>query len=318
MYKYMRIALCALIVFLAGIWTAGHAYGLETTEATEAISSEERLARIAASRRLKITATPDDEAWSVIPLGDPEKMGVDRIIYRGVTDVQIDIAGQSKKLETAILDGDISVPELICYVQMDALGGVCREMAWSRNGLAYYTYRYYPEYDIEICHDIYETPDGKQHKINSFNIYGIGHQVFSYYEDESSPVGDYIDREDWGITLDVASVSPEGIVLICDQQGGQQVGQLVTSYYRICRGRIDGDRQDIGPDDFSDCKLEVQISGNARTEICIDWQDPMGSLPSGEYCLRLFIDDQYDREQLHPLIRKYHDGQAYWIDFTIS
>lgn len=317
MYKYMRIALCALLVFLVGIFAAGQAYGLETTEATEAISSEERLARIAASRRLKITATPDDDAWiTYIPLGDPEKMGVDHITYLDVTDVQIDIAGHSKKLETAILDGDISIPELICYAQMDALGGVCREIARSRNGLAYFTYRYYPEYDIVTCHDIYETPDGKQHKIDYFGVHMLGREIFSSYEDKSSPVGDYIDREDWGITLDVASVSPEGIVLICDQQQGQQVGKLVTSYYLIHKGRTDGDRQYISPDGPL-VELEVQISANDRTEISIDWQDALGSLPSGEYCLRLFIVDQYDREQLHPLIRKYHDGQAYWVDFTI-
>ena len=202
------------------------------------------------ARRLQISVTVDENAgFTTISSEQLDGAYPDDIIYDNVTNVCILVDGEEKPLEDAVRAGDISVYEMVAYAQMDAQAGICQEKANSKNGLAYFTYRY-PEYDLMTAHDIYETPDGKEHLIRFFGVLKTGTKLTMVYPDETSPYRYMIDREDWGIDFQVKSVTPTGIVLDCKQSGGQQLGELAIMDYVIYRTAEDTPRTPLERSDF--------------------------------------------------------------------
>lgn len=194
------------------------------------------------ARRLQISVTVDENAgFTTISSEQLDGAYPDDIIYDNVTNVCILVDGEEKPLEDAVREGDISVYEMVAYAQLDAQAGICQEKANSKNGLAYFTYRY-PEYDLMTAHDIYETPDGKEHLIRFFGVLKTGTKLTMVYPDETSPYRYMIDREDWGIDFQVKSVTPTGITLSCKQSGGQQLGELAIMDYVIYRTAEDTPR----------------------------------------------------------------------------
>lgn len=233
------------------------------------------------------------------------------ILYEGVTNVTIDIDGTSMNLETAIRDGFITPAQLFAYPRLDAENGFCTESTRvGKTGLTAFIYTY-PDAELWIVYDVWATPDGQQHLIQDFRIFRPGGS-------KSESPGGYLDleahtrldREDWGITLEIVKISPTSVMLNCTQSSGQQIGQLHVYTYSIR-----GDNGSIGEPIMVDYNTDLQMNGT--TELLLDWSSLYGALPSGEYRLIIALQDVYDYDQIHPLMINYTDYQDYEITFTI-
>ena len=121
--------------------------------------------------------------------------------------------------------------------------------------------------------------------------------------------GNILDREDWGITLEVQDVTPTGMTLKFTQSGGQQLGQLQTRYYILTN--IDENKVPASGENV------MEIAENDDTLYTLDWSDTCGALPSGTYQISIEVRDVYDESQIHPLMRKFHNTQYYGLDFEI-
>ena len=158
---------------------------------------------------LNITVTAAEGSIDII---QPEDLGGNMdypLSYTGIKDVMIDIEGVTKELEYAIRDGDISLAEIFAYARTDAVNGFCELSIRSRNGLSSYLYSY-PEYDLKLVYDVYETPDGELHLISDMALYAPGGETMRIYLDGSDKI---LDLEDWGISLEVIEASAGGITL---------------------------------------------------------------------------------------------------------
>lgn len=235
------------------------------------------------------------------------------ITYYNVCDVNISIDKKRLTLEDAICQGLISIDEIFAYARIDARNGFCQESFNSINGLTHFTYRY-PEFDLRIIYDVYETPDGQQHLINDFGIYEPFTHVFSTYTDEDNKYNYALDREDWGLTFTVTHPSFTGISVHCRQSGGQQIGQLKISWYSI--RNQNGFVPNLEGTEKSP-SLEQLVKMDGETAFTINWQDHYGELPSGNYQITFHVLDEFDESQVHPLMRDYHDWQYYILEFTI-
>lgn len=262
---------------------------------------------------LNITVTASDGSIRII---QPEDLGGNMdypLSYTGIKDVMIDIEGVAKELEYAIRDGDISLAEILAYARTDAVNGFCELSIRSRNGLSSYLYSY-PEYDLKLVYDVYETPDGELHLISDMALYNPGGETMRIYLDGSDKI---LDLEDWGISLEVVEASADGITLRCTQSGGQQIGTLSAYAFRLIQdgkflSALDGDTT------TSYEIPETALSANSSTEFTIDWKDIYGTLSPGEYVIRVIVKDIYDKSQVHPLMRNFYDIQHYEIAFTVS
>lgn len=270
------------------------------------------------ARHLQISVTVDENAgFTTISSEQLDGAYPDDIIYDNVTNVCILVDGEEKPLEDAVRAGDISVYEMVAYAQLDAQAGICQEKANSKNGLAYFTYRY-PEYDLMTAHDIYETPDGKEHLIRFFGVLKTGTKLTFEYPDETSPYRYMIDREDWGIDFQVKSVTPTGITLSCKQSGGQQLGELAIMDYVIYRTAEDTPRTPLERSDFVWEEPVATVLQNQESEISLDWTALYGELPSGTYAIRMRIHDFFSPSAVNSMMKNFTDEQPYQIDFTIE
>ena len=203
-----KIWICCLVIlaFFAGLYFSSFSIKeMQTAEMAMHTGQDTEKAVC-----LQITLTPDDSVdFITIP---KEKLGGhfdEEITYYDVTNVMIDINGESKKLEEAIRDGEITVEAIYAYARMDARKGNCTESFESKNGLAKFTYRY-PDFDLRLVYDVYETPDGESHLIQDIGIYRANADVLTRYTDDT---GKWIDREDWGVMFEVVEATPTGLVL---------------------------------------------------------------------------------------------------------
>ena len=243
------------------------------------------------------------------------------INYLGMSEVNWEVDGIIYSLADAIRDGITSVEEIFAYARIDARNGICTEEFTSKNGLAYFTYAY-PEFDLRMTYDVYETPDGQQHLVNDIGIYASGADVFTAYTDEETGVA--IDREDWGLTFDVTETTPTSITLDCTQSGGQQIGELQIDYYYNIYSVVDGQTMLVpslqGTMTYTEETLPppiADIKQDGSTRFTIDWTEKYGELDSGEYKIKLSVNDIFDESQVHPLMQDYFDRQSYWVEFTI-
>lgn len=300
--------LTAAVIFLIGF--AGFLLGRNSRSAKA--DGEE-------SRRLLISAVTDDTAgFTVIPSEELGGNFENDIVYLNLTDVRVSVDGTPIKLESAIRDGSVTVEEISAYAQLDAKNGICEEIWESNHGLAHFTYRY-PEFDLRLTYDIYETPDGKQHLIHEIGLYKVGSDVVNTYTDDQSEYGYRLDREDWGIDLDIVEATPTGVTIACDQSGGQQFGELEVEFYSIfLSDQFDFIPTLDGIDSADDFTPKITIEQNTSSRFTIDWTDTYGELDSGAYFLELHIQDIYDESQVPPLTDNFYDMQEYYIPFTVS
>lgn len=270
---------------------------------------------------LNIQVTPQDNSvgsYTAEDLGNH----YDCISYSGVSDLIIAIDGKSYTLDKAIREGYISVEEICAYARMDARNGFCKLDASSRHGVTHFTY-VYADYDLTVAYDLYETPDGKQHLVDSLNFYEHnGHRQATYgYTDPDSEYNYALDREDWGLDITVANATGTELNVHCVQSAGQQLGTLKTSGYMIVARTDSGTPQpstaeNITPENNTVASFEIKSDGT--TDFTIDLSGEYAPLEKGEYLLILYVTDDYDHTTVHPLIQKYYDMQNYCIPFTVS
>lgn len=214
-------------------------------------------------------------------------------------------------LEEAVSGGKITVDEILADVRRDAAAGICQESTQTVNGLTRFEYAY-PEMELWSICDVLETPDGAQPMIRSFTVRAPGHPdiLSTHFFDMSTPYHYEIDREDWGLEFRVRSATPEGITLEISQEGGQQFGQLMATKYSLDASGW----QPLGAADLTP-GWAVKMGGDSQ--LTIDWAQTIGRLESGDYCLRLHIEDDYTPSDVHPLARNFWDWQSYYIEFQI-
>ena len=224
----------------------------------------------------------------------------------GLTDVTIDLGGDVMDLGNALREGKTSLSEISFLAQSDSQSGFCTEGWKSKNGLAEFRYSY-PDFDLWIVDDIYETPDGLQHLIRGITLCQPGSDVAFLHNE--------LDQEDWGIEFSVAEASQTEITLNYTQSGGQVLGQLMTYGYAISRlNPMEG----IALLDNAPLQEQKPISMNGQGTLCLDIETYFGALPAGQYGMYLYLQDAYNEEDVPPLTRNYHDVQCYWIEFTVS
>ena len=224
----------------------------------------------------------------------------------GLTDVTIDLGGNVMDLGNALREGKTSLSEISFLAQSDSKSGFCTEGWKSKNGLAEFRYSY-PDFDLWIVDDIYETPDGLQHLIRGITLCQPGSDVAFLHNE--------LDQEDWGIEFSVAEASQTEITLNYTQSGGQVLGQLMTYGYAISRlNPMEG----IALLDNAPLQEQKPISMNGQGTLCLDIETYFGALPAGQYGMYLYLQDAYNEEDVPPLTRNYHDVQCYWIEFTVS
>lgn len=235
------------------------------------------------------------------------------ITYRKVNNVQIEIDGKQIALESAIQNSHASFAPILYYAQRDAENGFCEEQYTSKLGLAHFTYRY-PEFDLRIVNDIYETPDGNQHFIKDLAIFKSGQAVNAYTDFYDADTGERLDLENWGISFDAVRISPVGITLNCKQSGGQQIGSLILNHYIVSNDKgfcenLQNNGEAIG--------INLPIQMNATSELILDWSSFYGELPAGKYSVLLYVSDEFESSQVHPLMKDFHNLQRYTLEFEI-
>lgn len=311
-----------ICVLLISVFFAGKRLG--SMEGTAPVA--EGIPEAPAERNLRISVTPDHNAgFTAIPL---EQSNYRSIAYLAVNDVTIEIDGTAMKLEDALLEGYISVDEMIAYARKDAGMGFCREGAASKNGLTEFTYRY-GDFNLRYIYDLYETPDGKQHLITDFLIYDSRSEPHFLPVDEQT--GEPIDYEDWGLRFEISKLGPSGITIKCSQSGGQQIGALHVGAFMLSKK----DPNALGLEQVQPLTEEGEIvpfTGNEQwnsdpdgfltmggtKELSFDLTQLYGQLPAGDYVLSLQIVDLYDEEEVSPLLRNYYDEQWYDMEFAIE
>ncbi len=250
----------------------------------------------------------EERCFRSIPPREPEGY---EISYDLVENVTVEAQGERMSLEEAISSGKITVDEILADVRRDAAAGICQESTQTVNGLTRFEYAY-PELELWSICDVLETPDGAQPLIRSFTVRAPGHpdSLSTHFFDMSTPYHYEIDREDWGLEFRVLSATPEGITLEITQQAGQQFGQLTVTKYSL-------DTSGWQPLGIADLTPGWAVNMGGTSQLTIDWTQTIGRLESGDYCLRLHIEDDYDPSDVHPLARNFWDWQSYYIEFRI-
>lgn len=278
-----------------------------------------------AQRNLRISFTPAyHSGFTTIPL---EQGNFKSITYLDIENVTIDIDGTSMKLEDALREGRTSVDELIADARQDASLGLCHEVAESKNGLTEFTY-HYGEFNLRYIYDLYETPKDGQRLITDFLIYEARSEP--QFLPVDAQTGDFIDYEDWGLRFEISDLNPSGITITCCQSGGQQIGELNVGGVILSKKdpntqaleQVQPLTEEAQPVPFTGSKHwspnpEGFLNMGGTTELSFDFARLYGQLPAGDYVLSLQIVDLYDEEDVHPLMRNYHDEQWYDIEFTI-
>lgn len=291
---------------------------LSACEKTPAVQAAETAPETIPVQALSITAQPDEENCERFTAQELSGNFSNGLNIKYLKNVEITMDGQSLPLEEALRRGKTSEEEICFSARKDARNGFCKETFESVHGVASFTYEY-PEYHLLIIHDVYETPDGKQHLINAMTIYAPRssdgytlHQEGPYLHFLNDE-GYIVDKEEWGLTFSTKNVSPTGLVLESTQENGQQTGQLVITAYDIRQG----DRP-LGPLDSSAQipGIELPVMLNGSGEYTLDWTDVYGPLSAGEYTVSLGVSDRFDAETAHPLIQNFTDYQ--WFDVSVT
>lgn len=278
-------------------------------------------------QRLLLSAVTDTESSTTIAKEDLNGNYDGNLTFRNVKDVTITLGDKSYALEDAIANGLITVEEIEAYARIDARNGFCKEIADSRNGVSHFIYRYYGVCDLYFTHDVYETPDESNPVTTYFAVcnnngldnsfYTGGSTLFNVFE-ENYP----IDMEDWKLTFKITDVSSTGFTLNVHQEdsptknrGSQHLGQLRLTSFEL-----------FNLDEISEPYLyhfnseECPIVPGTTNSFNINFADAEGfpaELPSGSYRIFLDIKDDFDEDDIHPLMQDYHRYQGYWISFDI-
>lgn len=288
----------------------------ETEPSTTSPEETMVVTEISPMRRLRITATVDENAkFTTIPKEELGGNFDEDIVYLDLVNVNIEIDGEAVRLEHAIRDGLISPEEIFAYARLDARNGICTESYETEHSLTTFLYRY-PEFDLKIVYDVYVTPEGKSHIISNMGLYKRGSYVTTTYTDYET--GLPLNYEDWGLAFEVTETTSTSITLNCTQSGGQQFGALVTEWYSIFLKEDYGYVPTLsGISSTDQYSPQITLPMNGSSQITIDWTTIYGELAPGSYYIKLHIADIYDVSQVHTLVENYSDCQGFWIEFVV-
>ncbi len=315
MKKYiLTTVIIILLIFISGCGKDSNAGAEKLTPAAD----------LSAEQKLKISATETDKSGTLIPSEELGKNDNLTIAYSGLAEVKVNLDGVEVPLEEAIRDEKLTLPEILAFARKDAQNGICKEEYTSEHGVTHFVYTY-PECELHLTYDVYETPDGKQTLIEELYVYNITdnqRSISHFYVDEESEWGYFLDRENWGLSFEVIDASPTQITLDCTQNGGQQIGDLVIESYFLYASKsdeaADGAPKYIGWAKPSAEGLPISIPMDASGQITLDWTDIAGTLAPGSYYICLSIFDVYEESQVHPLMENYYDRQSYYIPFSVE
>lgn len=115
-------------------------------------------------------------------------------------------------------------------------------------------------------------------------------------------LGDPMGTYDWGITLTIKDVTPEGATLICTQSGGSPTGTLTANLFYVLERNVNEDWELIYPTNsvgYFDQNLE--ITGRTK-EWIVDWEYEYGTLPPGTYRIGKVFTDLRDSGDFDEMI----------------
>ena len=263
-------------------------------------------------------------AVSAVASEDPMRVeyavaGTERTVrVQYLDEVTVAVDGKTVSLETAVTQGLLTPEQIVADVRLDAADGYCTSRYESNNGLSTFYY-VYETYAVAVTHDVLETPDGKQHLIDTVDLYRPGTMANAqriYLNEQGEP----LDREDWGLTFTVTESNRDGLALVCKQAGGQHFGTLTLDGISVLDSNTDefvSVQNQEAMNELHSAVCETVLSNGGTTELVFAWTDAFGGLPAGNYSLWLTVRDVYEKEAVHPLVRNYHDSQTYKIEFTV-
>ena len=271
-------------------------------------------------QKLKFSVVPTEEI-GFIKIPD-EKKGSEKaeLVYQNLSEVNITLSGKTEPLEDAIRTGKITGAEIFAYARMDAEAGYCKEGYTSEQGLTRFVYTY-PEYALEMVYDIFEGSEGKNVLINEITVADSTQSLFdsdSFYVDESSRWGYFLDREDWGLEFTVKAVTPESLTVTYTQKQAQELDELTCEDY-IMFAEVEGARDEFVTQTGRDAPgFPIAITSDGSGEITFDWSKMAGKLDPGTYYVRIGIRDNYDPEKVPANVTKRYSKQSYCVEFTVE
>ncbi len=324
MRKYiLPLILLMLLTLLSG---CGQTHKTEIPEAeTIAASTAEPtiVAEADSGRKLQFSVIEMEEPGSKVI--SKEKLGGNTNVemgYFNLAEVTIHLNGTDISLPEAIRDGKLTVAEIFAFARIDAQNGFCEETYNSVRGLTHFTYTY-PECEVTLSYDLYETPDGKQTLIEELNISdvakpGSARNSSYFYLDKDSEWGYFLDREDWGIAFEVTNVSSDQITLSYTQQGGQQLGELQVDDYTLFSAERFHDPHGYLGSFFNRLEQPILLTKDGAGQFRLNLPEGVDMLDAGEYYLCLRVTDIFEESEVHPLNVDYYDKQSYYVVFTIQ
>lgn len=310
--RYFNLVIYIFIIFILVSCTRN----TQTNQIIESVSTDPSEYETSKFRLNISVATSDSHAMSLLTAEDFNGNFNGTLEYYGIVDCNILVNSEIVSLNQAISNGTITTEEIIAYARIDARNNVCTELSETKNGLTGFTYQY-PEFALQYVYDILEAPDGKQHLINRMIIAAPNRvqELTANYVDNSNEYGYLLDREDWGITLEVIGITPTELTIQCVQTGGQHIGELQLSEYVLYTQDWDFVNSPEGSN-VGACE-PIKIQQNTTSTFTVSWQNSHDTLPSGKYLLSIWIEDIYNEAEIHPLIQNYTDIQPYIIEFEI-
>ena len=271
-------------------------------------------------QKLKFSVVPTEEI-GFIKIPD-EKKGSEKaeLVYQNLSEVNITLDGKTEPLADAIGSGKITGAEIFAYARMDAEAGYCKEGYTSEQGLTRFVYTY-PEYALEMVYDIFEGSEGKNVLINEITVADSTQSLFdsdSFYVDESSRWGYFLDREDWGLEFTVKTVTPESLTVTYTQKQAQELGELTCEDY-IMFAEVESARDEFVTQTGRDAPgFPIAITSDGSGEITFDWSEMAGKLNPGVYYVRIGVRDNYDPEKVPANVTKRYSKQSYCVEFTVE
>lgn len=322
------LAILILVILFAGCAGNDASPVTAETEITEAGAPSPAFPE---DQRLRLTVGYAKESGCIRP--DPDSpgelyYGADSINYQNLTDIRIEIDGETMLLQEAMEQDLVTTDELEAWARVDAKRGYCNMAYGSTNGFAQYAYKYH-DFVLQSRYDIYEAPNGMLYHdqiltlSNPANYISVTEKNISRPHprpeavSENNPWG-LLDVEDWGVKFEVLSASPTQLTLRCTQSGGQHVGQLkMENGYAVSQLDNRGAYTDVSyeHESFRLPAIDVTIENEGVTEFTIVWPESWGELPIGEYEFTFQLKDTY--EEMPPLMRNYEDFQTYTVAFTV-
>ena len=308
--KWLRVVLYSIVLLLLGFFIRGRCTSLSQVQHLSLVNST---IQKSTSPTSTTTYSPDllGNAWD----------GYIKLIK--IDQVNLSIDNTLVSLADALKSGKITVEELIAQAFTDARTGVCSRADWENKGLSRFDFRY-KNFDMTITLDVYKTPLREKISVLALSFYPAGdatsHGVGQYIYDKN---GNLIDRysEDWGLDIQVTTVTPTTISLDITQLNGQQIGIIVVSHYCLLGkdANVQGPEKICTGEEFGQLStLDAPITTNGKTKLDIDWSMVYGTLPSGEYTLTLSIQDEFSQEDVHPLMENYEENTRLFIPFIVA